>query len=73
MDTAETPTTRALPFDANATLLTTALSEDLNLTAANVDVDCCDAQLGRKWTITFEDGEDFCDRSGGRIHVLRHE
>lgn len=49
-------TTRPLPYDANASIITTALSEDLNLSAAAVEVDCCDQQLGRKWTIEFYSG-----------------
>lgn len=57
VDTAGTLTSRALPVDANATLMATVLSEDLNLTTSSVEVECCDEQLGRKWTLTFEDGE----------------
>ena len=36
-----------------------ALSEDLNLAVADIVVDCCDEQLGQKWTIEFNSGETF--------------
>lgn len=49
-------TTRPLPYDADASVLATALSEDLNLTTASVSVDCCDAQGGRKWTLELNPG-----------------
>lgn len=52
----EVLTTRALPYDADASLFETALLEDLDLATSSVSVDCCDAQGGRKWTIEFSSG-----------------
>lgn len=49
-------TTRPLPFDANSSLMATALSQDLNLTTASVSVECCDEQGGRRWIMEFYSG-----------------
>lgn len=49
-------TTRSLPYDADTSLLATALSEDLDLSTSSVSVDCCDAQGGRKWTFELDAG-----------------
>ena len=52
-------TTRPLPYNASALAMTTALSEDLNLTVLSVKEDCCDEQMGRKWTIEFGSGDEY--------------
>lgn len=51
-------TTRPLPYNASALAMTTALSEDLNLIVLSIKEDCCDVQMGRKWTIEFGSGEE---------------
>ncbi|KAG5180011.1 hypothetical protein JKP88DRAFT_279922 [Tribonema minus] len=46
-------TTRALPYDATGAALKTAIEADLGIPVAAVAVDCCDAQGGRSWSVTF--------------------
>ncbi|CAM9102436.1 unnamed protein product [Scytosiphon promiscuus] len=64
-------TTRPLPYDANSSLMSTVLWQDLNLSTVSVSVDCCDEQGGRKWIMDFSsDQGDWnissltCDASG---------
>jgi hypothetical protein len=45
--------TRNLPHDASPSEIAIALEDDLGIPVEGVDLDCCDAQGGRKWEVTF--------------------